>query len=139
MRFASSFVYQFEIEEVLKEYTVYIPPMLLQPILENAIKHGLAPKNGSGRLLVTMKLENDLLYCAVDDDGIGWEQSNALKSNKLVKHESTAISVIKERLQIIKSFNGGIGKLEIIDKFKSGSGSGEGTLVVVRIPIVKIL
>ncbi|WP_295120877.1 histidine kinase [uncultured Chitinophaga sp.] len=139
IRFASSFVYQFEIEEELKEYTVYIPPMLIQPILENAIKHGLAPKNGSGRLIVKMQLQNDLLYCAVDDDGIGWEQSNALKSNKLVKHESTAISVIKERLQIIKSFNGSIGKLEIIDKFKSGSGSKEGTLVVVRIPIVKML
>lgn len=139
IRFANSFVYRFEMSEELKEYTVYIPPMLIQPILENAIKHGLAPKNGSGHLLVKLEMRGDLLLCAVDDDGIGWEHANNIKSGKLAKHESTALSVIKERLQIIKSFNGSVGKLEIIDKFKSGFGNKEGTLVEILIPIVKML
>lgn len=139
IRFANSFVYRFEQSEELKEYTVYIPPMLIQPILENAIKHGLAPKNGSGHLLVKLELRGDLLLCSVDDDGIGWEHANNIKSGKLAKHESTALSVIKERLQIIKSFNGSVGKLEIIDKFKSGFGNKEGTLVEIQIPIVKML
>ncbi|WP_111597840.1 sensor histidine kinase [Chitinophaga skermanii] len=139
IRFASSFVYHFEIEPALKEHTVYIPPMLIQPILENAIKHGLAPKNGNGNLLVRLWMKEDLLYCTVDDDGIGWERSNSIKSGKLMKHESTALSVIKERLQIIKSFNGSVGKLEIIDKFNSGFSNKEGTLVEILIPIVKML
>lgn len=139
IRFANSFVYKFELSEELKEYTVYIPPMLIQPILENAIKHGLAPKNGSGHLVVRLEMHGDLLYCAVDDDGIGWEHANSMKTGKLTKHESTALSVIKERLQIIKSFNGSVGKLEIIDKFKSGFGNKEGTLVEILIPIVKML
>lgn len=139
IRFANSFVYRFEMSDELKEYTVYIPPMLIQPILENAIKHGLAPKNGSGHLLVKLEMHGDLLYCAVDDDGIGWEHANSIKSGKLAKHESTALSVIRERLQIIKSFNGSVGKLEIIDKFKSGFGNKEGTLVEILIPIVKML
>ncbi|WP_343302816.1 histidine kinase [Chitinophaga niabensis] len=139
IRFANSFVYKFEMSDELKEYTVYIPPMLIQPILENAIKHGLAPKNGSGHLLVKLEMHGDLLYCAVDDDGIGWEHANNIKSGKLAKHESTALSVIRERLQIIKSFNGSVGKLEIIDKFKSGFGNKEGTLVEILIPIVKML
>ena len=139
IRFANSFVYKFELSQDLKEYTVYIPPMLIQPILENAIKHGLAPKNGSGHLLVRLDMQGDLLYCAVDDDGIGWEHANSIKSGRLAKHESTALSVIKERLQIIKSFNGSVGKLEIIDKFKSGFGNKEGTLVEILIPIVKML
>lgn len=139
IRFANSFVYKFDLSTELKEYTVYIPPMLIQPILENAVKHGLAPKNGSGHLLVRLEMHGDLLYCAVDDDGIGWEHANNIKSGKLAKHESTALSVIKERLQIIKSFNGSVGKLEIIDKFKSGFGNKEGTLVEILIPIVKML
>ncbi len=139
IRFANSFVYRFEMSEELREYTIYIPPMLIQPILENAIKHGLAPKNGSGHLLVRLEIREDLLYCAVDDDGIGWEHANNIKSGKLAKHESTALSVIRERLQIIKSFNGSVGKLEIIDKFKSGFGNKEGTLVEILIPIVKML
>ncbi|MGX5817027.1 sensor histidine kinase [Chitinophaga lutea] len=139
IRFANSFVYRFELSEELKEYTLYIPPMIIQPILENAVKHGLAPKNGSGHLVVRLELNGDLLYCAVDDDGIGWEHANNIKSGKLAKHESTALSVIKERLQIIKSFNGSVGKLEIIDKFKSGFGNKEGTLVEILIPIVKML
>ncbi|MBV7533238.1 histidine kinase [Chitinophaga sp. sic0106] len=139
IRFAHSFTYKFIMEDKLKDYTIYIPPMIIQPIVENAIKHGLAPKNSSGYLEIRLEMVDDLLYCSVDDDGIGWDKSNALKSNRLVKHESTALSVIKERLQIIKSFNGSVGKLEIIDKFKSGFGNKEGTLVEILIPIVKML
>ncbi|HVI48572.1 MAG TPA: histidine kinase [Chitinophaga sp.] len=139
IRFAHSFTYHFIMEETLKDYTVYIPPMIIQPIVENAIKHGLAPKNSSGYLEIRLEIVDDLLYCSVDDDGIGWDKSNSIKSSRLIKHESTALSVIKERLQIIKSFNGSVGKLEIIDKFKSGFGNKEGTLVEILIPIVKML
>jgi ligand-binding sensor domain-containing protein/signal transduction histidine kinase len=139
IRFANVFTYQFILQDELKEYTIYIPPMIIQPIVENAIKHGLAPKNGSGRLEVKLVLRDDMLYCSVDDDGIGWDRANEIKSGRLVKHESTALSVIRERLQIIKSFNGNVGKLEIIDKFKSGFGNKEGTLVEILIPIVKML
>ncbi len=139
IRFAHSFSYKFILQESLKDYTIYIPPMIIQPIVENAIKHGLAPKNSSGCLEIRLEMVDDLLYCSVDDDGIGWDKSNTLKSTRLVKHESTALSVIKERLQIIKSFNGSVGKLEIIDKFKSGFGNKEGTLVEILIPIVKML
>ncbi|SFD64652.1 Two component regulator propeller [Chitinophaga sp. CF118] len=139
IRFADVFTYQFILDDELKDYTIYIPPMIIQPIVENAIKHGLAPKNGHGRLEVKLILKNDMLYCSVDDDGIGWERANNIKSSRLIKHESTALSVIRERLQIIKSFNGNIGKLEIIDKFKFGFGNKEGTLVEILIPIVKML
>ncbi|NIG53939.1 two-component regulator propeller domain-containing protein [Chitinophaga sp. Cy-1792] len=139
IRFAHSFSYRFIMEDKLKDYTIYIPPMIIQPIVENAIKHGLAPKNSSGCLEIRLEMVQDLLYCSVDDDGIGWDKSNTLKSSRLVKHESTALSVIRERLQIIKSFNGNNGKLEIIDKLKSGFGNKEGTLVEILIPIVKML
>ncbi|RBL91914.1 sensor histidine kinase [Chitinophaga flava] len=139
IRFAHSFTYHFIMEDTLKDYTIYIPPMIIQPIVENAIKHGLAPKNSSGTLEIRIEMVDDLLYCSVDDDGIGWDKSNSIKSSRLIKHESTALSVIKERLQIIKSFNGSVGKLEIIDKFKSGFGNKEGTLVEILIPIVKML
>ncbi|SKA41879.1 Two component regulator propeller [Chitinophaga eiseniae] len=139
IRFAHSFTYHFIMEDTLKDYTIYIPPMIIQPIVENAIKHGLAPKNSAGYLEIRIEMVDDLLYCSVDDDGIGWDKSNSIKSSRLIKHESTALSVIKERLQIIKSFNGSVGKLEIIDKFKSGFGNKEGTLVEILIPIVKML
>lgn len=139
IRFSDVFSYQFVLGDELKDYTIYIPPMIIQPIVENAIKHGLAPRNGSGRLEIRLTLKNDMLYCSVDDDGIGWERANNIKSSRLIKHESTALSVIRERLQIIKSFNGNIGKLEIIDKFKFGFGNKEGTLVEILIPIVKML
>ncbi|PSL46485.1 two component regulator with propeller domain [Chitinophaga niastensis] len=139
IRFAHSFTYHFIMEDALKDYTIYIPPMIIQPIVENAIKHGLAPKNISGYMEIRLEMVDDLLYCSVDDDGIGWDKSNSIKNSRLIKHESTALSVIKERLQIIKSFNGSVGKLEIIDKFKSGFGNKEGTLVEILIPIVKML
>lgn len=140
IRFAHSFTYYFDTDPQLNDSPVYIPPMIIQPIVENAIKHGLAPKNDSiGHLEITLDMRGDLLFCSVDDDGIGWDRSNTIKSGRLLKHESTALSVIRERLQIIKSFNGSVGKLEIIDKFKSGFGNKEGTLVEIMIPIVKML
>lgn len=139
MRFANAFTYHFNLQASLRDYTVYIPPMIIQPILENAIKHGLAPKTKAGYLEIRLEIADDMLYVSVDDDGIGWEKANSLKSGRLIKHESTALSVIRDRLQIIKSFNGNVGKLEIIDKFKSGLGSKEGTLVEILIPIVKML
>src|SRR6185437_1291973 len=86
-RFGSSFDYQFNIDAPLKTNNYNIQPMLIQPIIENAIKHGLAPKKEGGFLNVSFYLRDDMLECIVDDNGIGWKKSNDSIS---IGHESKA-------------------------------------------------
>lgn len=138
MRFSWTFEYQFYLDPVLKENDFCIPPMIIQPILENAVKHGLAPKKGEGRLKVSLILADDMIQCQVEDNGIGWEKSLSGKANSPIRHESAALSVIRERLNIIRSYKGNIGSIEIIDKQAAGYNS-EGTIVNLLIPIINAL
>ncbi len=135
-RFDNSFDYELTIDEDLKLQSYNIPLMLIQPLLENAIKHGLAPKKEKGLLKINLFLDKDLLECVVDDDGIGWRKTS--NDFSYMKHESTALSIIKERLNLIKSYNNNTGKLEIINKFMLPTPQS-GTVVKIFIPIINSL
>jgi len=63
-------------------------------------------------------LQNDLLLCNIDDNGLGWRKKNSDFS--YIKYESTALNIIKERLNLIKSYNNHNGCIEIIDKGTHG-------------------
>ena len=50
--------------------------MLLQPLVENAIRHGIEPKLGGGQLVISAKMERGMLYLRVDDDGVGFAEKS---------------------------------------------------------------
>ncbi len=135
-RFGNHFNYEFIIADDLVSQSCSIPSMFIQPIVENAIKHGLAPKKESGLLIVSFSISNDILLCIVDDNGIGWKKNKS--DFGPVKHESTALSIIKERLNLIKSYNNNTGRLEILNKF-TGDSSETGTKIKLYIPILNSL
>lgn len=137
IRFINAFRYEFFLDEDLRSNSYCIPSMLIQPILENAIKHGFSPKRENNLLKVTMVAENDLVICTVDDNGIGWKKKNS-DFNSTIKHESTALTILRERLNLIKSYNGNTGNLEIIDKFIVDNQQ-TGTIVKIHIPIINSL
>ena len=136
-RFDNSFDYEFHIDEELKTHSYGIPLMRIQPILENAIKHGLAPKKEKGLLKINMYLQNDILECHVDDNGMGWKKRHN-SDFSVIKHESAALNIIKERLNLIKSFDNHSGRLEVVDKSINGFTSS-GTIVKIYIPIINSL
>lgn len=130
------FDYAIEVQENLETDFIQIPPMLLQPFIENAIKHGLKhDMSKKGFIKVSMFEENGILVCSVEDNGIGREASEKNKQqSKETYHKSTAMAVTRERLEIYRD-KMKRDPLEIID-LKDASGQATGTKVEIRIPII---
>jgi pentatricopeptide repeat protein len=83
------------------EDDVAIPPLLLQPFVENAIIHGVIPKKNIGNIEIDFEIENHTLVCTIKDDGVGVEQSRIAKEHTVVVHKSMALDITKKRLQMI--------------------------------------
>ncbi len=105
--------FNFKIENLVPtSETIEIPPMLLQPIVENAVIHGVSP-NKSGDILVTFKTEKNDLICSVFDNGVGF--ANSVKT----LHNSMGISSIKDRLDLLSRQLNFKCELQILDKTES--------------------
>jgi len=120
LRLDNKFDYQLIIEEEIDVQFEQIPPMLIQPYVENAIWHGISHKIGNGLIKISFKLVNEnLLKCEVEDDGIGRkkamemnrESSESFRKNKT----SLGMSITRERLEIFNSLKNSKLSINIID------------------------
>ncbi len=129
------FDYKINVDAAIEKDYIKIPPMLLQPFVENAIKHGLKYIDGKrGLIEVDFTEKNNVLECSVKDNGIGRIKADELnKSSKETYHTSTALIVTQERLDLLQE-NKNIKSLEIIDLYDEQQNA-LGTKVIVRIPI----
>ena len=128
-----SFVYEIDVEDGLEIEDIEIPPMILQPFVENAIIHGLANKSGDRNLLLQFRKHKDILICEIKDNGIGRKAAEKLKTQHRPGHQSVALEVNRERLQNLKEgldYNA----LEIKDIIEE-DGTVAGTHVVIRLPL----
>ncbi len=82
-----------------------IPPMLLQPLVENAIKHGILPKEGAGRITVRFEQDGDTLVCKIIDDGIGRKRSAQNRDKSIRAHKSRGLQLIMQRVQLLNELN----------------------------------
>jgi LytS/YehU family sensor histidine kinase len=80
MRFNNRFSYKIDVDEDLEINTIEIPPLLIQPYVENAIWHGLMHRDSKGHLLIQFRQEDRYLCCIIEDDGIGRQQAKLLRS-----------------------------------------------------------
>ena len=110
------------------EEDMLVPPMLIQPLVENAIIHGILPKQVKGKIALEFEVQNNLLYVTITDDGIGIENSKKLKENQVELHKSMALSIIKERLEMLQKNSNKTAKLEYMQ-------TSSGTKVLLIIPI----
>jgi ligand-binding sensor domain-containing protein/two-component sensor histidine kinase len=89
-------------DEDLDIEEIVIPPMLLQPFVENAIWHGIMPTETGGHIQINMQeIANDLLRIEITDNGVGIKRSKALKADNPSAHHSLALSLTQERLRIM--------------------------------------
>lgn len=105
LRFSESFVYDIVLPDDIDVSEIKIPPMILQPFVENAIWHGLMPRQGEKKLQLEFSLqEGDILNCTVKDNGIGAEASRRLKQNNSSagNHKSKGLSLVSERLKMLE-------------------------------------
>jgi sensor histidine kinase YesM len=101
LRYKDKFEYHIEIDEEIDDEEMLIPPMLAQPFIENSIEHGILPKETTGHIDVKFMLEKDMIHIEVTDDGIGFKGSSEMKRKKVPGHESLAVKITRERLQMI--------------------------------------
>lgn len=133
MRFSKNFNYLLHTEKIANPNLIEIPPMLIQPYVENAIKHGLLHRKGERKLKIYFKLlSNNQLEVVIDDNGIGRKQSGELNQMKNEKHTSFATNANKKRLEILNVKNADIRAIEIIDKYDE-KGEPIGTKVILNI------
>ncbi|MCO6146919.1 tetratricopeptide repeat protein [Flavobacterium sp. NRK1] len=111
-----------------------IPPLLLQPFVENAIIHGLVPKKKKGFISVDFVLEKDKLVCTITDDGIGYNRSKKLKENSVTVHKSMALEITKKRLEVIQAFTSKTSQVEI-KELTDANGEPAGTKIILNLPI----
>lgn len=106
-------------EIFLPDYT--IPPMLLQPFVENAIKHGIALRgDDKGVLLVSIRQIENHIKIVVQDNGVGREQSEKLKSQSFDYHRSVGSQLVKDRINILNNLGYRI-KIKIEDCYPQGT------------------
>ena len=109
--------------------------MVLQPYVENAIIHGLLPKEGNHKLTIEILAEGQNLKCIITDNGIGRTSSHELNKTRLKHHESTAMNLTKDRLAILNIETGnGVGP-NVIDMFDE-HGNSIGTKVELILPLI---
>lgn len=99
LRTGEAFSYQLIVPPELETDLIYIPPMLLQPFLENAVHHGMRTKSGDGHIEVSFQEKGlDHILVRIIDNGPGLDTSAALRRPD---HRSTALKVIQERLELV--------------------------------------
>jgi sensor histidine kinase YesM len=111
-----------------------LPPLLLQPFVENAIIHGVIPKKEMGSIAIKFEIEKESLLCTVEDNGIGFQQSKAQKENSVVAHKSMALDITQKRLEMIESVTHQKASVKI-EEVKNNLGEILGTKVTLHLPI----
>jgi len=133
LRYTGKFEYSIEIDEEIDIENAIIPPMLIQPFIENAIEHGIRHKQGKGHIYIRFRLEEKKVICEVEDDGVGREKAWETKYQKRKTHKSLATEIITERIQSLNKKLKQKIKLNIID-LKTATNEPSGTRVVLDIP-----
>jgi len=128
MRFANLFDYQISIHQLEAE-NILIPPMLIQPFVENAIEHGFRNIAYHGSLTITFAAANNQLLITVDDNGCGVSAKAAVQTKK-----SLAQVILKERLDVLFNSANQQAGFQLEDKSEQG---GRGVMVKINIPLVK--
>jgi ligand-binding sensor domain-containing protein len=134
LRFGKHFEYEINVHpNVDTEYT-QIPSMLIQPYVENSIWHGIMHKKGNGKIDISLEMKERVLYCMIQDNGIGRKRSMELKHEKESLHQSVGMSNTRERLEIINQVNNSDMSVVVSDLLDE-KGEIAGTKVEIHIPI----
>ena len=113
--------------------SIWLPSMLVQPYVENAIRHGLLHKQTPGELRVSFSLENDFLTCIVEDNGIGRAKAAELNAGRGSTHRSLGTTVTHDRIATLRE-SGMVG-LDVTIEDLHANGQPSGTRVRLTIPI----
>ncbi|WP_165876962.1 tetratricopeptide repeat-containing sensor histidine kinase [Acetobacteroides hydrogenigenes] len=140
-RLSENFEYKISIPNTINPDNIDIPPLIIQPFVENAIWHGVAPilQNSKGSILISYSLEGRFLIVQIEDNGVGINQSQTYKSSLSKVHESAGMTITAERLKMSYKVNN-IKKSDYIKitDLSAIDPSKHGTIATITIPYKEI-
>jgi LytS/YehU family sensor histidine kinase len=134
LRFDYHFTYTISIQDDLDISSLKVPPLIIQPYVENAIWHGLMHKEEKGELGIEIYQESDFLFIKIVDDGIGRNRAAALAIKSHAKHKSMGLDITSKRISIVQGPYKGEFPVMIKD-LVNAEGEPTGTEVIIKIPI----
>ena len=135
LRFSKSFSYTIDIPSMIDIDEVIIPSLITQPIVENAIWHGLRNRDGEKILKITYEEKNGHIFITIEDNGIGREQAAIIKQQKIgsSQYASKATIMLSQRLLVLSQQLQADIRVHTTDK-KDAAGNAAGTIVVLSFP-----
>ena len=133
-RFEEDFNYHIQVDNEIDAENIKIPTMLLQPYVENAVKHGLLHKQGEKAVTIHFQKETEHIKISIDDNGIGRQKSTELNAIKNKNHNSFATEAMQNRVNLLNQYNQKNISIQYIDKTNLNN-QPTGTSVVFEIPI----
>lgn len=136
-RFDQKFVYNIEIGEGVIAEDLFIPPMLIQPYLENAVIHGIANNITDGKISIQLIRVDNYIECMIKDNGIGRDKGKELRNLRLgnKKHLSMGMNITETRIKLLNELYGDSFVVFVKD-LKDKFGVAKGTQVTIRLPLL---
>jgi LytS/YehU family sensor histidine kinase len=135
LRFKGKFDWEINVDEEIDTLLYKIPTMLIQPFVENSIGHGLMHKEGKGHIAVDLKLEDEVIVCTIEDNGIGREKAMEIKRQKEENHNSLGTTITESRIKLVNALYGQNMKVIYTD-LKDDEGKAAGTRVQITVPVM---
>ncbi len=128
MRMNNKFSYEIKVDDNIDPDNTLIPPLILQPFVENSIWHGIAGKNDNGKIWIHIKKEGNMINCVVEDNGVGIRQSaHSEKETSGTSKKSLGMKITNERIDILN-------KLKRSNAAVTLSSLSGGTKIEVKLP-----
>ncbi len=128
MRMQNKFSYEIKVDDDIDRENTLIPPLILQPFVENSIWHGISKKKGVGKILISIHKEGNMINCIVEDNGIGMKESAETKTGKDVQSKkSFGMKITNARIDILN-------KMKKSNAAITMSNLEEGTKIEIKLP-----
>ncbi|HRP56283.1 tetratricopeptide repeat protein [Agriterribacter sp.] len=135
LRFKGRINYNISIDESIEPESTYLPSMVLQPFVENAIWHGLMHKKESEKnnIFIGVKENNDRLLCTIEDNGVGREKARQLSEKSVFRKKSMGMKITEARLRLLSREN--IKQIIRVTDMKDTYNKATGTRIEINIPL----
>jgi len=133
LRFNNKFSFAITKDDSIED-DLALPPLLLQPFVENAIIHGVIPSKEIGSIAIEFGTDAHNLICTITDNGIGYTTSKAIKENSVSVHQSMALDITKKRLEMIATSTSKKAEV-VIEEMSFEKDGSTGTRVILHLPL----
>jgi len=132
LRLSFPITYEIVVDNAIDQEILCVPPLLIQPFVENAIWHGIFPKKAPGLIFIIFSIKKNMLHCSIEDNGIG--RQSARSEHNVLKKRSLGIKITRDRLALQSVRLGTEWNVQFLDLFDD-QNNPSGTRVELLIPI----